>query len=236
MHLIGITGGIATGKSTVTKRLREKGYTVLDGDEIARQVVSAGTPALRRIQQEFGPRVMTPAGDLDRPALAQIVFHDEEKRKLLNSIVHPEVYGQILRQSLKCLLLRKSLIFMDMPLLFESGAMLKYLSKIIVVSCRPEQQLQRLMARNDMTEEEASSRISSQMSLEEKCRRAHFVIDNSGDIAATHQQVDQIDAVLCEKYRTWVSRYLLLDALVLMIGAGFGCLLMWLMSIVSQEM
>lgn len=225
MHLIGITGGIATGKSTVTKRLREKGYTVLDGDEIARQVVAAGRPAFQRIQKQFGPAVVSPAGDLDRSALANIVFNNEEKRKQLNAIVHPEVYSEILRQCLKCLLQRHSVVFMDMPLLFESGAMLRYLSKIIVVSCRPEQQLERLMARNNLSEADASARIQCQMSMEEKCRRADFVVDNSGDIAATLTQVDQIDRVLCEKYKTWISRYLLMDALLAAAGAATGWLL-----------
>lgn len=225
MHLIGITGGIATGKSTVTKRLREKGYTVLDGDEVARQVVTADRPAFLMIRKQFGPAVISPAGDLDRPALARIVFNDEEKRKKLNAIVHPEIYSEILRQCLKCLLQRQSIVFLDMPLLFESGAMLRYLSKIIVVNCRPEQQLERLMARNDLSEAEASARINCQMSMEEKCRRADFVVDNSGDIAATLTQVDQIDRVLCEKYKTWISRYLLLDALLVGTGAVIGWLL-----------
>ena len=225
MHLIGITGGIASGKSTVTKRLREKGYICLDGDEIARQVVGVGQPALRRIEEEFGPSVMSPAGDLDRAALADIIFNNEDKRKKLNGIVHPEIYREIVRQSLKCVFCRQSIVFLDMPLLFESGAVVRYLSKIIVVSCRPEQQMERLMARNGLSAAEADARIKCQMSLTEKCRRADFVIENSASIPDTLKQVDQIESVLREKYNSWISRYLLLDALLACVGAGIGWLL-----------
>lgn len=225
MHLIGITGGIATGKSTVTKRLRERGFTVLDGDEIARQVVSPDRPAFQSIVREFGSSVVSPASDLDRPALADIVFKDEEKRKKLNAIVHPEIYHQIVRQSIKCLLQRKSVVFLDMPLLFESGAVLRFLSKIIVVSCTSQQQVERLMARNGFSEEAATARIRCQMSLEEKCRRADFVVDNSEDIPATLKQVDQIERVLSERYDSWISRYLLLDTLLACFGAAIGWVL-----------
>lgn len=231
MHLIGITGGIATGKSTVSSALRQKGYTVIDGDEVARQVVRMGEPALERIKQQFGAEVVTSAGDLDRAAVAAIVFNDHRKRQQLNAIVHPEIYRQIVRQCLWCLWQRQAIVFLDLPLLFESGAMLSYVSKIIVVSCRSDQQLQRLIQRNGLTEKEARARIDSQMSLEEKCRKADFVIDNSADFANTLNQVHEIDRVLVQGYKTWFNRYLFMDIVLSAAGALAGWLLLTGMSI-----
>ena len=226
MHLIGITGGIATGKSTVTRRLRELGYEVVDGDEIARHVVRAGSPALRSIVQEFGSSVLLPSGDLDRPSLGNLVFADEGKRKRLNAIVHPAIYREMARQTLWCLWLRRRLVFLDLPLLFETGTVLRFLSRVIVVRCTPEQQLQRLMTRNKLSVAEAEARIHSQLPLEEKCRKADFVVDNSGSIDSTCRQVDVLEAVLCQAYKGWLSRYMLLDALVASAGAALAWLLL----------
>lgn len=229
MHLIGVTGGIATGKSTVSATLVQKGYTVIDGDEVARQVVRVGQPALQRIKEHFGPTAVTSSGELDRSAIADLIFNDPEKRRKLNSIVHPEIYRQIGRQCLKCLWMREAIVFLDLPLLFESGTMTSFVSKIIVVSCHADQQLQRLMHRNGLTETEARARINSQMSLEEKCARADFVIDNSAQVSDTMKQVDEVERILSQKYNTWCSRYLILDVVVAAAGALIACLLLKVM-------
>jgi dephospho-CoA kinase len=188
---VGLTGSIAVGKTFVCECFRELGCYVLDADLTAREVVEPGTPGLRTIVENFGEEVLSPAGELDRPALARIVFADEEKRKVLNSIVHPlviEAQDAWLRDLEKTA--PEGIAIVDAALMIESGGYRRF-AKIIVVWCETAIQLQRLMLRNDLTAEDARKRIDAQMPQEEKKRYADFLIDTSeGFEAARHQTVE----------------------------------------------
>lgn len=212
MYLIGVTGGIATGKSLISSSLIERGYTLIDGDIVARQVVEPGQLALEKLVKIFGSDILKD-GHLDRERLGNIIFNSPEKRQQVNRIIHPEIYKVMKRKIFASLWRREKYVFLDLPLLYESGAMVKFLSKVIVVSCNQELQLKRLMERNSMSEKDAKARISSQMPLEEKCRRADFVINNNGNREETLKQLDQVLNEL--KENTYPSlRYFLLDLLL----------------------
>jgi dephospho-CoA kinase len=188
--IIGLTGGIASGKSTVSNMLKEKGFTVIDADIAARAVVEPGQPALQKIIDVFGPDIQTANGALDRPKLGAIVFHDEEKRKQLNKIVHPAVRKWMIDQKEEAIIAGKKTIFFDIPLLFESN-LTWMVEKIVLVYVNPETQLKRLMERNHFSEEEAVARIQSQMPIDEKKERADDIINNNGTIDETEKQVNK---------------------------------------------
>ena len=185
---IGITGGIATGKSTVSEMVRELGFTVIDADVIARQVVEPGEEAYKQIIEKFGEDVLLVNGEIDRKKLGEIIFNHPEKRLLLNSIVHPFVRKKMLEEKERAIQNNEKALFLDIPLLFESK-LFSYVDKIIVVYVDEELQLQRLMKRNQLTKEEALSRIRSQISIEEKRQKADKVIDNRGTLEETKNQL-----------------------------------------------
>ncbi|WP_426004592.1 dephospho-CoA kinase [Bacillus sp. DWP3-1] len=189
--VIGLTGGIASGKSTVSQMIKEQGIRVVDADVIAKEAVSKGTPALHHIVQTFGEGVLLPNGELNRQQLGAIIFSDEEKRKQLNAIVHPEVRKEMLRQRDQGINSQETFVVLDIPLLFESQ-LESLVDRIIVVYTTPELQLSRLMKRNDLSEEEALNRIHSQQSLEEKCKKADRVIENTQDLAFIRKQLQNI--------------------------------------------
>ena len=189
--VIGLTGGIASGKSTVSQMIKEKGIRVVDADVIAKEAVSKGTPALHQIVQTFGEDVLLPNGELNRQQLGAIIFSDEEKRKQLNAIVHPEVRKEMLEQRDEGINQQETFVVLDIPLLFESK-LEGLVDRIIVVYTTPELQLSRLMNRNDLSEEEALNRIHSQQSLEEKCQKADRVIENTKDLAFMRKQLQNI--------------------------------------------
>lgn len=189
--VIGLTGGIASGKSTVSQMIKEQGIRVVDADVIAREAVAKGTPALQQIVQTFGEDVLLPNGDLNRQQLGAIIFSDEEKRKQLNAIVHPEVRKEMLKQRDEGVSQQETFVVLDIPLLFESQ-LESLVDRIIVVYTTPELQLSRLMNRNDLSEEEALNRIHSQQSLEEKCKKADRVIENTQDLAFIRKQLQNI--------------------------------------------
>ncbi len=189
MLRVGLTGGIAVGKSYVSALLRELGCHVFDADDIARAVVQPGMPALNDIVAAFGPDVLAADGTLDRAKLGRLVFADAEARSRLNAIVHPRVHAEQDR------LLREveardphGIAVVDAALLIESGGYRRF-DVVVVVWCRPEIQLARLMARNGLSREEASQRIAAQMPSEEKRRYADFEIDTSEGFEPTRQQV-----------------------------------------------
>ncbi|XP_023713600.1 dephospho-CoA kinase domain-containing protein [Cryptotermes secundus] len=206
MFIVGVTGGIATGKSTVCDVFREYGIPVIDADVAARKVVEPGRKAWRLIKKEFGDAVFHKDGQLNREILGEIIFDSVEKRRKLNEITHPEIYSEMFWAAVKCFFQGHQFIVMDLPLLFESGSMLDYLYKIIVVTCEEDLQLQRLMERNSMSESKAKKRISAQMSLERKCEQAHFVVENSGTIQDTREQVLQILYILRSYKAHWKLR------------------------------
>ncbi|MEK5456116.1 dephospho-CoA kinase [Bacillus sp. FSL R5-0586] len=189
--VIGLTGGIASGKSTVSQMIKEKGIRVVDADIIAKEAVSKGAPALHQIVQTFGEEVLLPNGELNRQQLGAIIFSDEEKRKKLNAIVHPEVRKEMLKQRDEGVSNQETFVVLDIPLLFESK-LEELVDRIIVVYTTPELQLSRLMNRNDLSEEEALNRIHSQQPLEEKCQKADRVIENTKDLAFMRKQLENI--------------------------------------------
>ncbi|MCY7713286.1 dephospho-CoA kinase [Bacillus altitudinis] len=189
--VIGLTGGIASGKSTVSQMIKEKGIRVVDADVIAKEAVSKGSAALHQIVQTFGEEVLLPNGELNRQQLGAIIFSDEEKRKQLNAIVHPEVRKEMLEQRDEGVSNNETFVVLDIPLLFESK-LEGLVDRIIVVYTTPELQLSRLMNRNDLSEEEALNRIHSQQPLEEKCQKADRVIENTKDLAFIRKQLENI--------------------------------------------
>ncbi|GIN38729.1 MULTISPECIES: dephospho-CoA kinase [Heyndrickxia] len=189
--IIGLTGGIASGKSTVSNLLRRKGFAIVDADIAARKVVEIGEDAYKQIVEAFGPEILQQDQNLDRKKLGTIVFHDEEKRLMLNQIVHPAVREYMQKEKETALKQGKETVIMDIPLLFESN--LGYMvDQTILVYVEQSIQLQRLMDRNQFTETEAMARIQSQMPLEEKIEKSDAVINNNGTIDETEQQLNEI--------------------------------------------
>lgn len=192
MLKVGLTGGIATGKSFVLGVLKELGCEVLDSDQTAREVVEPGQPAFEEIVAYFGEQVVADDGRLDRAKLGAIVFTDAAKREKLNSIVHPKVYEaqarwlvEIERQN------QQAIAIIDAALLVETGSYRRF-DKLVVVYCEPEIQLERLMARNVLSREEATTRISSQMPSAEKLKFADFAINTSLGFEDTRRQVESL--------------------------------------------
>ena len=190
--IIGLTGGIASGKSTVSNMLKEKGYTVIDADLAARMVVEVGQPAYLAIVDEFGKSILHESNNtINREKLGAIVFNDQEKRTKLNAIVHPAVRSAMLSQKDQAIQSGKDTIFMDIPLLFESD-LTWMVDKTIVVLVDEETQLSRLMERNHYSQKEAVSRISSQYPLSEKANLADAVIDNNGSVNETKEHLEKL--------------------------------------------
>lgn len=193
--VIGITGGIATGKSTVTNILEKEGYIVIDADKIARDVVKRGQPAYRKIVNFFGKDILNKDGDIDRKRLGDIIFRELELRKILNTIVHPYIYEGIKSQILKYGEMEK-IIFLDIPLLIEERENFrKYginFDEIWLVYLDKKTQLKRLMKRDSITKDEALDRINAQFSIELKKEHATRVLDNRGNLKALEKQLEEI--------------------------------------------
>ena len=183
--VIGLTGGIATGKTTVSNYLKELGYPVIDADVVARQVVEPGTKGLRMITDTFGEKVLTSDGQLDRQQLAQLVFTSSEQLQQLNRILQPIIRERIQEPISTS---KDPVVVIDVPLLYEQHYE-DLCDVVMVVSAQPQQQLERLMNRNHLTMDEAKNRVASQMPLSSKERLADVVIDNNGSVEETRQQV-----------------------------------------------
>lgn len=189
--ILGLTGGIATGKSTVSNMIKEIGIPVIDADLAARAVVDVGEEAYQNIINHFGKEILTEDGTINRERLGSIVFHDEKQREVLNSIVHPAVRKRMLRERDELVEEGHRAIVMDIPLLFESD-LAHMVDKVIVVFTDEDIQLQRLMERNRLSEKEAKARISSQIPITEKISLADAVINNNGSINETKRQLMHI--------------------------------------------
>lgn len=179
MILVGLTGGIATGKSTVADLFRRFGAAVIDADQLARDVVQPGKPAWREIVKCFGKRVLLPDRTIDRPALGSIVFRNRRNLRRLERIIHPRVAREQQRRARR--IARRTpnaIIIYEVPLLFEAGVNTR-VDKIIVVTADRETQVARLKQRNGLTRRQAFQRIRSQMPLAEKARRADIVLDGT---------------------------------------------------------
>ncbi|AMW99586.1 dephospho-CoA kinase [Rummeliibacillus stabekisii] len=186
--IIGLTGSIASGKSTVAKMLEEVGLPIVDADLVARIVVEPGTPTLKNISEVFGKEVLLENGELNREKLGEIIFHNPAKRVELNSIMHPAIRQEMLRQRDELTEAGEPHIVMDIPLLFESHLQ-HFVEKILVVSVTEENQLTRLMERNHLSKEEALARIATQLPLSEKEKGADAVIYNNRDLENTRTQL-----------------------------------------------
>ncbi|MBV9959149.1 MAG: dephospho-CoA kinase [Acidobacteria bacterium] len=192
MLRVGLTGSIAVGKSYVSAVLAELGCHVIDADSTAREAVAAGSAGLAKVVETFGPSVLQPDGTLDRARLGAIIFADEVQRQLLNSILHPFIIAAQDEQLREWEAVDPTGIgVVDAALMIESGGYRRF-DKLIVVHCRPEMQVARLMARNHLTLDEALQRINAQMPQEEKMRHADFLIDNSGELAETRRQTEEV--------------------------------------------
>ena len=198
--LVGLTGGIATGKSTVSKILRELGAVVLDADVLAREVVGPGQPALAAIVREFGPDVLTAEGTLDRKRVAAIVFSAPERRKTLEAITHPAIRDRFLAH-LAELEARgfEGVVFWDAPVMIEAGGH-KAMDRLVVVITDAATQLARAVGR-DGDRGDVERRIANQLPLAEKAALADYVIDNSGDHAATEARTREVYAALMDEAR-----------------------------------
>lgn len=189
--VIGLTGGIASGKSTVSNMLKELAITVIDADVEARLAVEKGEPAYQKILTEFGDDIVLPGGDIDRVKLGSIIFHNAQKRQLLNGIVHPEVRRRMNSQVEAAKERGEQVIVLDIPLLFESK-LTHMVEKTILVYVDRDIQLKRLMERNNLSLDEAEARIKSQMPLSDKVPLANAVINNNGTITETKKQLIEI--------------------------------------------
>jgi len=189
VRLVGLTGGIATGKSTAARFFAEQGAVVIDADVLARRVVAPGSPCLAEIREAFGEGVLSPDGTLDREALGAIVFGDEGARARLNSIVHPRV-GLEADREMRAARERdpEAVVIYDVPLLFESGMEDRF-DRVVVVYIPRTEQLRRLRARDGLTVKEAEARLQSQWDIEDKARRADDILDNRGPLGTLRQQV-----------------------------------------------
>ena len=185
----GLTGGIASGKTTVARMLADAGARIVDADHVARQVVQKGQPAWQDIVQHFGPTILKPDGQIDREVLGTIVFNDADAKHALNGIVHPHVY-KAMQQDIRQLAIDHphDLVVLDVPLLIESGWH-AFLPVVILVYVPQTIQQDRLMHRDGLSAGDAMARIHAQMPIETKRNHADYIIDNTGDRQATRQQV-----------------------------------------------
>lgn len=187
MLKVGLTGGIAVGKTTVMRTLEELGAVCFDADQIARDVVAPGTPGLEAVVAEFGRDVLAPDGSLDRAALGKIVFGEPARRKRLEELLHPPIIAEQDRRIAEAFARDPSaIVIVDAALMVESGGYKRF-DYLVVVYCAPEVQLERLMARNGLSREEALRRIDAQMAQEEKVRLADLTIDTSGSLEETRR-------------------------------------------------
>ncbi|WP_256759981.1 dephospho-CoA kinase [Cohnella sp. WQ 127256] len=188
---MGLTGGIATGKSTIAKLLAERGAILIDLDAIAREVVEPGQPSLLAIAERFGQAILQSDGTLDRKKLGSIVFTDPMERKALEAITHPAIRAVMKeRMAYHESNTPHKLVVVDVPLLYESK-LESYFEQVMVVYVPREVQLQRLLERDKLTVEEALKRLEAQMNIEDKKTRADICIDNSGSLVQTEEQIDR---------------------------------------------
>lgn len=186
-----LSGGIASGKSTVAKMIEARGGRVIDADDIAREVVEPGTEGLQEIVEHFGETILHPDGTLHREALGARVFEDEKARQQLNAILHPKILVRSLEHMQKALADKPRPIFYDAALLVESGSYTNF-EGLIIVAAKPDIQRQRVMQRNNLSAEEAQQRIDAQWPMEKKVAVADHVIWNNGSLEELEESVDKL--------------------------------------------
>lgn len=206
VHLFGLTGGIASGKSVVGARLRARGVPVIDADQLAREAVLPGSQALKQIVKTFGEDVLLGDGSLDRKKLGQLVFADAEKRKALNAIVHPAVSMLTFARAKELRDEGEALAAYEAALIVENGIADAF-RPLVVVAAPDDVQITRMISRDGITEAEARARLSAQMPLAEKIAKADYVIENTGSIAGVERRTDEVLAALCERLDVDADRY-----------------------------
>ncbi len=204
MYLVGLTGGIGSGKSTAAQRFAAHGCAVLDIDGVAREVVQPGEPALEELVARFGRDILLADGSLDRPKLAEVVFHDDDARLDLERITHPRVAARVAERIQSLVQSQEvpgaQLIVVDHPLLVETGQAVRF-EAVVVVEADIESRVRRLVESRGMPEEDVRARLRIQSSDEERRAVATHVIDNNGDLASLYTQVDEVHADLLTRAR-----------------------------------
>jgi len=196
MGYFGLTGGAASGKSTVARMFQDLRTRIIDADRIGHEMLRSSSPASVEILRQFGKGILDDSGEIDRSRLGRIVFGDPQKLQQLNAIVHPRIIARV--EDLAAQHHADdpgAVILVDAALIFEAGIGGRF-DKVVVAWCRPEQQIERLMAKSGLTREEAERRIAAQMPAEEKRRRADYLIDCSGSLESTREQVRRVYADL----------------------------------------
>lgn len=191
MKIMGLTGGIASGKSTVSQYLAQKGIPIIDADLVAREVVTPDKPLLAKLVAHFGSKILLPTGELNRRKLGTIVFNDAHELRILNELMDPAIRAAIMQKITAYQAAGIALVCLDAPTLFEA----QYehtVDFVVVVYVSPKVQLARLSLRDNLAPTAAQQRIAAQISIDEKRRRADYVIDNQGDLAQTYRQVDDL--------------------------------------------
>ncbi|MCU0693847.1 MAG: dephospho-CoA kinase [Polyangiaceae bacterium] len=206
LHLFGLTGGIATGKSTVARFLAARGVTVLDADTFAREVVAPGTEGLAEVVAAFGPAVLAPNGSLDRRALAAVVFRDTARRRVLESITHPRIRAATLRRARELAAQGTELAAYEAALLVENG-LANAFRPLVVATVTPADQLARLQARDGFSAQQALARVEAQMPLAQKEAAADHVIDTTPPLADVSRRTDEVLAAICGQLGLAPERY-----------------------------
>jgi dephospho-CoA kinase len=206
MHLFGLTGGIASGKSAVAARLRARGLPVLDADQLAREVVAPGSDGLAAVADAFGHDVVLPSGELDRKRVADIVFNDANARRKLNAIIHPRIGALTALRSAELAARGEPLACYEAALIVENG--LAEMFRPLVVVCAPEAlQIARTMARDGATLDEAQARVNAQMPLASKAAMADVVLENTGTLAELAHRTDAMLDRICATQQIDPARY-----------------------------
>jgi dephospho-CoA kinase len=188
---VGLTGGIASGKSTVSKYLISLGIPVVDADAVAAEVLAPGSPGLQQVVSRFGPQFLNATGNLDRKKMADLVFKDRKALADLEAITHPLVQSRVRELRTQLEKQNAKIIFYDVPLLFEKNLQAQF-DHIVLVSCTDDFQIQRMKSRNGIGETEARERLANQLPMSEKEKLAGIVIKNNGSLAELYSQVDTV--------------------------------------------
>ncbi|CAG8598308.1 13217_t:CDS:2, partial [Funneliformis mosseae] len=213
MKIIGLTGGIAAGKSTLSRMIIHRRIPVIDADSLAKKVVEPGKPAYNLIIKHFSRDVLNEDGTLDREKLGNIIFANENQRKLLNKCTHPFIRREAFKILVWYWITGEKMVILDVPLLIESGLQ-KWVSSVIVIYVSERLQVSRLVKRDNLLEHVAIQRISAQMPLGEKVKFADYVIDNSGDLSETEKQLNIVLAKLYPSVWSWLVTWIGPPALV----------------------
>ncbi|OQV24759.1 putative Dephospho-CoA kinase domain-containing protein [Hypsibius exemplaris] len=233
MFLVGLTGSVGTGKSTVSQVLLSLGVPIIDADAIARDVVVPNTSAWKKLRAspDFGPVYFHEDGELNRDAVAQKVFNDPEARRQLEAIVHPEIRMEMIRRIIRLALHGHSFVILDVPLLYEKSPLLPFCHKVVVVTCSRAKQIERLKRRTRWSEEEILSRIAAQLPVEEKAKRADIVIDNNGTIDNTERQINKVYRSLQASRFHWIVRLVFLTGVLflLLLFGGLVAFFRWIL-------